>query len=181
MSGTAEGGAAGIDGSATDGGLDGLFRREAPRLTRFFRKRTGDGEGALDLVQEVFLRMLGAAPSQALRNPEAYLQRIARNLLFDRAKRVDTRMAVLHLPFDDATDVAVPADQETMIEARDRLDLYARAVDELATKTRNVYLLHRVEGLTYRQISARIGIGMSTVEYHIARALVHIDRVLGEG
>ncbi len=64
--------------------------------------------------------------------------------------------------------------------ARDLLRLYELAIEGLSDKTRAVYLLSRVEGLTYDGIRSRLGISMGTVEYHMMRAIAHIDRVLEE-
>ena len=139
-----------------------------------------DSEAASDLVQETFLRLARSSCPPGVRNPAAYLQRIARNLLFDRAKRSDVKLAARHLPLDAAGHVPVAPDQLARLEADQIRAQYERAVGELSPKTRQVFLLHRVDGLTYKEIQQQLGVSLGTVEYHIMRALAHIDRVLGD-
>lgn len=158
--------------------IEQLFLTETPRLTHYFRRRIGNREDVLDLVQETFARMVGARPSEQLRNPQAYLQRIARNLLVNRSKRTETKLAARHVPFGEDVEISVPPDQSYAIEAEDLRRKYRQAVQALTPRTREVFLLHRVNALSYKEIAARLGISVSTVEYHLARALVHIDRAL---
>jgi len=159
--------------------IEVIYRREAPRLARCFRRhmRTGE-EDVPDLVQESFARLAGARSRTALLQPAAYLQRIARNLLFDRSRRTEIRLARLHLPVDELAALAVPPEQAFALEAEQLMRLYRQAVAELPDKTRHAFLLHRIEGLGYKAIGAELGISVPTVQYHIARALVHIDRAL---
>jgi RNA polymerase sigma-70 factor (ECF subfamily) len=114
-------------------------------------------------------------------NPAAYLQRIARNLLFDRSKRLEHRLEHRHVPIDRPTELSVEPDQEHWIEAQEVLLVYRRALDELPRRTRDIFLLHRMDDLTYREIGARLRISIPTVQYHVARALAHIDAALDLG
>lgn len=161
-------------------GLDALFRSEAPRLLRYFRRNTGSGDAASDLVQDAFVRLAGAVRRADLANPAAYLQRIARNLLFDRARRREYSGFSQHVSLDDGWDLEIPPNQERALEAQDLLARYEAAVGGLTEKTRNVFLLHRVQELTYREIQQRLGISMSTVEYHMMRAIAYIDQAMGD-
>lgn len=161
--------------------LEQVYRLEAPRLARYFRARMRPGDDAADLVQESFVRLAGFMARAALPRPGAYLQRIARNLLYDRSKRLEVRLASFHLPIGEGNEPAVAADQEHGLEADDLMRVYLRALEELAPKTREVFLLHRVEELTYREIGLKLAISVPTVQYHFARALAHIDATLERG
>jgi len=177
MSGANAGGAVPLpDGDSS--AIDVIYRREAPRLARFFRRHVAARDEIPDLVHESFARLLGAAPGQALARPSAYLQRIARNLLFDRSRRNDTKFARLHLPIDEVAGLFSPPDQDHAIEAGDAMRIYCRAVDALPDKTRTAFVLHRVEGLGYKEIGERLGISVPTVQYHVARALMFIGKAL---
>ena len=48
------------------------------------------------------------------------------------------------------------------------------AIDQLPTRARQVFVLHRVEGLTYGEISRELDISVSAVEKNMARALMHL-------
>lgn len=160
--------------------LDELFRREAPGLLSYFRRKTGDHDAARDLVQDSFVQITQAARSTDLVNPAAYLQRIARNLLFSRFRVGSDALDRGHVPLDEEWDVALPPRQAEGIEARQLLRLYEAAVAGMSPKTRDIFLMSRRDGLTYKQIQDRVGLSMGTVEYHMMRAIAHIDRYLDE-
>lgn len=165
-------------GNANGRQLADIYRTEAPRLVRFFRRRLKCREEAQDLMQEAFARFAGSKPAATLRNPEAYLQRIARNILFDLSRRAQARSGIRHVPLDMGFEVPVAPEQAHAIEAQDVMKQYRKALSELTPKTREVFLLHRVEELSYKEIADRLGISVHTVEYHMVRALVHIDKAL---
>ena len=160
------------------GELDRIYRIEGPRLARYLGRRLPAGQDALDLVHEAFVRLAGARSHYALRRPGAYLQRIARNLLIDRSRRPETKLAALHVPIETEADIPEPALQEREIELKDMMRQYRQALDELPARTREIFVLQRVHDLTYQEIADRIGISIPTVQYHIARALVHLDQRL---
>jgi len=153
-----------------------LYRAEAPGLARYFRRRFRSEGDALDWVHETFVRFAQAIPDASVRNPKAYLQRIARNLIVD-GWRKSIAVAVQFVELDRANPSVGP-DQDHAIEASDLMQQYRRALATLTPKTRVVFLLHRVEELTYNEIAARLEISINTVEYHMARALSHLDRAL---
>lgn len=149
--------------------LEATYRTERRELLRYLSRRAG-ADIAPDLVQEVFARALSSRQVDHLDNPAAFIRRIARNLLIDRARRCATQPAIL-FDFDDQRDRVEPPDQTWAIEAADLLRTYEQVVAALPDKTRRVFLLHRREKLSYRQIAEAIGIRSSTVEYHMKRAL----------
>lgn len=155
--------------------LEDVYRAEAPRLARFLRRRLSGVDDPLDFVQEAFLRLVGSSPDAPLRNPEAYLQRIVRNLLIDRSRLRTNKLP--HLPIEDC-DIPIPAAQSYAIEASDMRRQYRSAVDALPPRTREVFLLSRVEEVGYTEIAERLGISIRTVEWHVAQAIIRIDNAL---
>lgn len=152
--------------------LDAVYRQERPALIRHFRCKASADE-AEDLVHETFVRAAGSRHIGDLANPAAFLRRIARNLLIDRHRR---RAARPDQSEDSRIEVAVDAAQEHQLEAEDLRRLYTTAIESLSPRSRDVFLLHRVEELSYRDIHERLGISVATVEYHMMKALAHIAR-----
>lgn len=155
--------------------LDAAYRREHAGLLRYFDRRVGRDD-APDLVQEVYLRAAGSGLFSSLTNPAGFLRRVAHNLLIDRSRR--TRLRGVELPLDEAQDITTPAEQEMALDEADLLRMYELALDALPPKTRRVFIMHRVEALTYREIHEQLGISMATVEYHMMKALAHLARAL---
>ncbi|WP_245978405.1 RNA polymerase sigma factor [Aurantiacibacter xanthus] len=154
-----------------------LYEAEAPRLWRFFRRRTASPDEAEDLVHETFTRALGQGPRTRVRNPGGYLTRIAQNLLRDRAKIARRRSADLHVSADP--DLPAGTDPVHLLEVRNMLDRLEVVMLELPETTREVFMAHRLEGLTYTEIAGRTGLTVKQVEKAIARAMVALDRGLG--
>src|SRR3546814_4840407 len=84
-------------------------------------------------LQDAFARLAGVGRLTELANPAAYLQRIARNLLADRARNRHAREAFV--PLEDWDAEAAP-EQENALVASDTLRLYEAAIAGLPERTR---------------------------------------------
>ena len=161
--------------------LDALYRKESPRLLRSLSRRTSSRDEARDLLQDVFCRMarLGAAGSLRLDRPQAYLSRIATNLLRDRAKQASRHMTASHVAADEGTLAGI--DQQRLLESRDMLTRVEAAMLKLRPKTREIFMAHRIDGLSYAEIAKRTGLSVKGVEKQMSKAIAQIDRLLDRG
>ena len=151
-----------------------LYREQAPRLQRRLRAKLRSAEDARDVVQDAFARLLGARTIP--HEPAAFLNRIVRNLIVDRARRQAARGPEVIL--DEGTGPAVAPTQCDAIELEQTRRQYQASVAALPKRTREVFLLHRVDGLAYKEIAERLAISVRTVEWHVAEAIVRIGRDL---
>jgi RNA polymerase sigma-70 factor (ECF subfamily) len=185
---SAEGEAAGADAGPGDGTaefiavdpicLETLYRQESPRLLRALARRTSSRDEASDLLHDIFCRVarIGAAGPLRLARPQAYLSRMATNLLRDRAKAASRHMAASHVAADE--QVLVGPDQQRLLEARDMLRRLEAAMLRLRPKTREIFMAHRLDGLSYAEIAERTGLSVKGVEKQMSKAIVQIDRML---
>jgi RNA polymerase sigma-70 factor (ECF subfamily) len=156
--------------------LGELYRIHGPRLLRFFGRRAASHEAG-DLVHESFVRLADArARGSEIDRPEAYLSRIASNLLRDRAKMALSRSLATHVPADNVP--LVGCDPVAELEARDQLERLQDALGKLAPKTREIFLAHRLDGLSYKDIATQTGLSLKGVEWHMTKAIAHLDRQL---
>lgn len=164
--------------SAQDNGLEALYHAHASRLHRFFARRAGMTD-APDLVHETFVRMAGTEPAarQLIQSPGAFLTRIATNLLKDRAKFAARRSSACHLEYDEQIHGRV--DPQQLLDDRDALARVEQAVAHLNRRTREIFLLHRVEGLTYAEIADEVGMSVKGVKKQMAKALFELRRDVG--
>ena len=154
--------------------LDRAVRERGERL-RAVTARAG-AEEADDLAQESLLRTVEAGTKAAVEAPLHLLFRIARNAVIDRL-RAKARAAALFRPgLADVEAVDAAANPERILIASERLRRALATIDALPPKRREVFLLHRIEGLSYPQIARRIGISIKTVEKHMALAMAQLSR-----
>lgn len=164
---------------APDRSIDTLYRKEAPRLLRFFSRRSGSDD-ALDLVHETFERLARRDNESAptVDRPEAYLTRIAGNLLRDRAKFAVRRATAFHVSIDDVS--LAGDDPHDQLEARDMINRLETAMQRLRPRTREIFMACRLDGYTYAEVAERVGMSVRGVRKQMSRAIAEIDRVLGE-
>jgi RNA polymerase sigma-70 factor (ECF subfamily) len=155
-----------------------LYRTERPRLLRFFARRVGRAE-AHDLVQEAFASLLAAVSRRpkSIEQPEAYLTRVATNLVLKRGRTAARRSTALHIPADEAA--LTGTDTEAHLEERDMLERLETAMLRLRPLTREIFMAHRLDGYTYREIAERTGLSVKRVEKHMSRAIARLDDILG--
>ena len=154
-----------------------LYRSESPKLVRILSRRTRSSDDAEDIVQDVFLRFARLPKTwPPLDRPQAYLRRIATNLLKDKAKSDFRHSAALHVVSDE--EVLPGLDQHRLLESRDMLRRLDAAMMRLRPKTREIFMAHRLDGMTYAEIAERTGLSVKGVEKQMSKALAQLDRLL---
>ncbi len=64
---------------------------------------------------------------------------------------------------------------EAVVLARERVARLSVCLGRLSDKTREIFLAHRVDGMSYQQIAQRHQLSTSTVEKHIAKATLQVS------
>lgn len=149
-----------------------LYRDHHGWLVGWLRRRLGCPHNAGDLAHDTFLRILGRPqPMAEVHEPRAWLTRIAHGLMVDQFRRQDIERACLEA-IASMPEQTTPSPEERMllVDALVRIDAL---LDGLAPKARAAFLLSRLEGLTYPEIAAQLGVGLSSVEKYMAAALRH--------
>jgi RNA polymerase sigma-70 factor (ECF subfamily) len=131
-----------------------------------------------NLVAESLARAYAATDIVRITHGRGYLFAIARNLLIDAARR-DT---IVSLDFVADLDHLRAADNttEAAISARAELRWLQTFVDTLPPQCRRVFLLRRVHDVSLGEIAAQMALSVSTVEKHLAKAVMLLTRALAE-
>jgi len=109
---------------------------------------------------------------QVVERPEAFLMRTALNLSID-AHRTSVSHGESVLLEEVVLVDASPAIEDVLL-ARERLARLSICLGRLSEKSRSIFLAHRVDGLTYREIADRHDLSITTVEKHIAKASLQL-------
>lgn len=145
-------------------------------LLRFLGARL-PGADADDVAQECYLRLQRYEHLLALRDPKAFLFRVAVNLMTDRARQHARRQRELQrfgvsVHFEEAEDAPCgDAAIEDALAAEEALGLIAAAIERLPAKCRRALLMQRIDGHSHEEIAATLRVSKSMVEKYIARAL----------
>lgn len=124
-----------------------------------------------DIVQESYLRLLRAKAAGPVHCPKTYLFGIARHvaLALHREHRKISFTPVNDLP--EADTMSADGDVVAMVTHNQELALTAEAIKRLPDRCREIVTLHTVDGLSYRDIAARLGLAEETVRVQMARAV----------
>ena len=113
-------------------------------------------------------------------NPAAYLQRMVRNLAFDHVRRrgAETRAVsgcaaacLLHSPTQTPEDLSL---------CRQDLRAACSVIGSMPSRQRRAFVLHRIYGLTFREIGAQLGVSTATAHRLTRDALVQVMASLEE-
>jgi RNA polymerase sigma-70 factor (ECF subfamily) len=149
-------------------------------LRGYVRGQLSSADAADDAVQETFLRMLRYRDVKDAGEIRALLFRVAANVVADNYRHAKARRTDAHCPLDSLQLASSAPAPERVFSARQDLAVIKQAIGNLPPRCRQVFLLHRFEGLSYREIAQRLGISSRTVENQIAHALTVCRRAIGE-
>lgn len=148
-----------------------LFERNRRDLLAYFSRRVGSDD-ASDLLQETFARALRYEAFHRVADPPAFLQRIATNLLIDRARRQKNEQMVMEAgsPSADAPSDEIRPEEKIDFERRSRR--LEAAMAKLPAKSREILILATRENLPQDEIARRLGISVNSVRKQLRRAIL---------
>jgi len=142
---------------------------ERRRQLQAIARRAGD-QDVEDIVQDAFLKVVETSQRQEVRKLDNLMSRIVRCVAIDRIRRRSTRGPT---STDEAGEglVDAAADPERTLMGAQRLERVMATIQTMPPRRREVFLLHRIDELTYPQIARRIGISIKAVEKHMHLAM----------
>lgn len=155
--------------AASPDALSTLYRDHHGWLNSWLRRKLGNSFDAADLAHDTFLRIVAARHAPIIDEPRKYLATIAKGLVVDRFRRQRIEQAWLETLAARPEPLAVSPEARALI--METLFAIDRMLDGLGPRAREVFLLARFEGLTYTAIGERLGVSVTTVKKHLARAL----------
>jgi RNA polymerase sigma factor (sigma-70 family) len=141
------------------------------RLVREVRLRTRGRADPEELLHSAYLRLMRYRAQHVVENIAGFLVRTAVNIGVDNYRH--ERFIADISPEDCGARENSPL-QDEVLAARVRLERVREGLSRLTPRTREVFLMHRLDGLKYREIAERLGISQSAVEKHIARAALFL-------
>jgi RNA polymerase sigma-70 factor (ECF subfamily) len=143
-----------------------IFDPLRPRLMRVAYRMLGSVADAEDVVQEAFIRWMGASRSE-VREPEAFLRRTVTRLCLDQLKSARHRREAYVGPW--LPEPIVEEDEEEDITLPLML-----ALERLSPLERAAFLLHDVFGIGFEEVAVTIQRSPVACRQLAARARAHV-------
>jgi len=155
-----------------------VVRDHSARVYRLAYRLTGNTHDAEDLTQEVFVRVFRSLPGYTPGTFEGWLHRITTNLFLDMARR---RQRFRFEGLGEETESRLDGGEPTPAQAFDDRHLdddIQAALKALAPEYRAAVILCNIEGLSYEEIAATLGIKLGTVRSRIHRGRAQLRAAL---
>ncbi|HWH60008.1 MAG TPA: RNA polymerase sigma factor [Terriglobales bacterium] len=154
--------------------VDAWFEREIlpleAALMQYLQHNWRNKSDIADLRQDIYVQVYEAARKDLPDSPKAFLFASARHLLIRRMRREQIVPFEAVADFDALGAMAEVPGPESHTIARDELRRLQAALDRLPPRTREAFVMRRVDGLSHREIAARMVITERTVKFHLAEA-----------
>ena len=141
--------------------FEDLYREMATPLYTVILRIVGDRGQAEDALQELFVRLFRSPPGEDIRNPRAYLFRMAHNLAIDQLRRREEHVSL------EGLGAQLPAADEDRAAVMD----VENAVAALPAAPREIVALHLNGGLTFREIAVILSLPLGTVLWRYRQAI----------
>lgn len=146
-----------------------IFKKYWSKLYDFALIKTNEATTAEEIVQELFVTLWEKRESLRITNLRSYLFTAVRNRVIDHYRYT------VHLPLDSIPEIAA-TDYPVFIGEMEAA--IQQAIDQLPPKTRQIYILKRMEDKTTREISEQLGTPERTVEHHYSQAIRTLKALL---
>ena len=145
-----------------------LHEKYAKDLHDFIYYKFGEQHNPKDKVQQAFLKLWENCKKIAPHKAKSYLFSVANNTTLNVIKH---KKVVLNYEIKTTQKISDHQDPQFVLEEKEYLDKYQKALSNLTEEKRVAFLLNRVEGKKHKEIAKILGISRKAVEKRIYTAL----------
>ena len=148
----------------------GIYMKYHDRIYNFSLKLIADENEAQDIVQMVFIALWNQRECIDINKPvESYIYALARYTVYHAFRKRLYQKAAMENLIEEPQHADEIIDEIAFKELGSYLE---ELIEKLPPKRREIFKLNRTEGLTYKEIAARLNISENTVDTQIRKSLV---------
>ncbi len=133
-------------------------------------------ELAEDLVQDVFLQLWEKKDSIKDETVRAFLFTVAKNDFLKSTRRKKNDLKFRSAIFENSENKS----PEYILEMKEFDEKLQRIISEIPEKSRAVFLMHRIDGMTYNEIAGNLKVTVKAIEKQMSKALSILNEKLGK-
>lgn len=151
------------------------FKQHEISLKKYLTKFFIASHEIEDICQETFLRSFESNIQNEIQRPKSFMYRVATNLIMSQYRRSSYKLT----DYIDDIDVELPsiatADIENDIDAQRKLGIFCESIASLPEQSRKILVMRKVYGYSIKEISKRLNMPTSTINYNIAKGMICCD------
>jgi RNA polymerase sigma-70 factor (family 1) len=154
--------------------FDRIFSDWYYQLRNYVYYKSGDMQSAEDIVQDTFLKIWERKESIRTDTVKSLMYKIANNLFLNR---LDHQKVMLKFSSDYGINEFTTA-PDFELEMKEFDQKLQRSISELDEKNRVVFLMNRIDDLTYKEIAQNLGLSQKAVEKRMGKAIAFLKEKL---
>ena len=154
--------------------FDELFDLNSESLRNYLYYQCGNLQQAEDLAQEAFIKLWNNCKKVLFEKARGFLFAVAKNAFYNEVEHQKVVLKYAKLPHKN-TDSETP---EFQLEEKEFMDRLQKAIADLPEGQREVFLLNRMDQMTYKEIAQSLDVSQKAVEKRMHKALVKLRKTI---
>lgn len=151
--------------------LQAVFIEHRHRLQETAQRIVGNRHLAEDVLQSAYLRITDTPSHRVIDQPVSYCFQVVRHLAIDQSRRRALESQFFAAEFEGHTVAAPQTSPERTVIGGQLLAMIEEALARLPARTRQAFVLYRLEGQTQRAIASQLGVSPTLVNFMIKDAI----------
>lgn len=132
-----------------------------------------------DMIQEMYAKIGSLKSPEKICSPKSYAYRVAYSVLLDHLRKSHLASVTSLQPLEELEIASLAASPEDEVAYRDELRQVANIIKTLPPRTREVFRLRRMEGLSQRETAERLSVSEKAVEKHMTQVAYVLSQQYG--
>lgn len=154
-----------------------LYSSHSKKIYNYIYYKCGNKDQAEDLVQEAYVKMWKNCAKIVYDKARSFLYTVANNMFLNEVAHKKVVLNYQKLPTKSATN----EDPSYLIEEQEFMEKLQNAIADLTEGQREVFLMNRIDGMSYKEIAVTLEISIKAVEKRMHGALLKMrEKISGK-